>query len=93
MLAQHTDRTGANPPFTVANSMFICGIDSPTLFQGDLQAERISGKVFDDDFVLCMDRIVKELDDNLKSYSTLTSANGQIRLNPGQKNNVKSFIR
>ena len=40
-----------------------------------------------------MDKTVKELDDNLKSYSTITAANSQIRLNPGQKKNVKPFIQ
>ena len=73
--------------------MFICGIYSPTLFQGDSQAKRISGELFDDEFVSCMDKTVKYLENDLKSYSTLTAANGQIRLNPGQKDNVKAFIR
>ena len=40
-----------------------------------------------------MDKIVKESDDNLMSHSTLTAENGQIRLNLGQKNNVKAFIK
>ena len=71
--------------------MFICGIDIPTLFKGDSQVERIYGELFDDDLVSCMDKTVTELYD-LKSYSTLTDANGHIRLNPGQKKNVKSFI-
>ena len=90
---QHPARLGTNPPFTFANLMFICGINSPTLFQGDLQANRITGKLFDDDFMSCMNKTVKELDDDLKSYSTLIAANGQICLNLGQKNNVKSFIQ
>ena len=40
-----------------------------------------------------MDKTVKELYCDLKSYSTLTDVNRQIRLNPGQKNNVKAFIQ
>ena len=84
---------GANTPLTVANETFICGIDIPTLFQGDSQAERISREVFDDDFVSCIDKTVKELDNCWKLYSTLTSANGQIHLNLRQKNNFKSFIQ
>ena len=79
---------GANPPFMVANMMFICGIDSPTIFQGDSQAKRICGNVFDDDFMSCMYKAGKELYDNSESYSTLTVVNGKIRLNPGQKNNL-----
>ena len=64
--AQHPSRSGVNPPFTVANVMFICGINIPTVFQGDSHAERISGKLFDYDFMSCMDKTVKELDDDLK---------------------------
>ena len=35
--AHHWDRPGVNPPFTVVNVMFICGIISPTIVQGDSQ--------------------------------------------------------
>ena len=80
--AQHPARPGANPLFTVVNAMFIFGINRPTLFQGDSQAKRISSKIFDYDFMSCMDRTIKKIDDDSKSYSTLTSANGQICLNP-----------
>ena len=65
--------------------MFICGINIPTLLQGDSQAERVSGKVFDDDFMPCMIKSVKELNNYLKSYSTLMVANSQILINPGHK--------
>ena len=91
--SQQQDRPGSNPPFTVSNVTFICGIDSPMLFQADSQAMRISGGVFYDDLISCMDKAVKELNNDLKSYSTLTAANSQIRLNPGQKNNVSAFIQ
>ena len=37
--AQHPNRPGANPPFTVANTIFICGIDSPTLFPRRLRGQ------------------------------------------------------
>ena len=30
---QQPDRPVANPPFMVANTMFICGIDSPNFFK------------------------------------------------------------
>ena len=57
--SQQPARTGANPPFTVTNAMFICGIDSLTLFQGDSQAKRIFREVSDNEFVSCMDKSVK----------------------------------
>ena len=91
--SQHPDMPGENPPFTVANAMFICGINSQKIFQGDSQAEQISSEVFDDDFMSCRAKIVKKLNDNLKSYSTLTDVNGQIYLNPGQKQSFKAFIQ
>ena len=56
---QHPERPGSNPLFRVANAIFICAIDIPTIFQGDLQFEQISGKIFDDDFMSCMDKTVK----------------------------------
>ena len=55
---QHPARPGSNPPFTVADMMFICGIDIPTLLKSDSQAERIACKIFDDDFISCMDKTV-----------------------------------
>ena len=66
--AQHPARPGTNPLFTVRNATFLCGISSSTLLQGDSKAKRIVGKVFDDDFMSCMDKPVKELDYDLKSY-------------------------
>ena len=57
--AQQPARPGTNPPFKVAKEMFICGIDIPTLFQGDSKAEQISGEIFDDEFMSYMDKTVK----------------------------------
>ena len=90
LTAQQLAMPGANTPLTVANEMFICGIDIPTLFKGDSQVERIYGELFDDDLVSCMDKTVTELYDNLKSYSTLTAANGQIRGYISRKCGIKS---
>ena len=84
---------GANPPFTVANAMFNCGITDAVLFDGDTKASRIATELFDDNFTLCMDKTYVKLDDDLKSYSTLTAAHGQISLTPGHKKNIKAFIQ
>ena len=80
---EYLARPDANTHFTVTNTIFICGNYIPTLFQGNSQAERISGELFDDKFMSCIDKTVKELDNNLKSHSPLTAANSQIPLNPG----------
>ena len=81
------------PPYTVANAIFICGVNNRVLFNGTTQAERIVGEIFDDDFESCIDKTMKELDEDLKSYSSLTVANGQIRLNPSQRKNVRAFVQ
>ena len=52
-------RPGTNQLFTVANSVFISSINSPMIFQGDSQSERISGKLFDDKLISYMDKTVK----------------------------------
>ena len=84
---------GANPPFTFANAMFDCGITDDVLFDGNTKASRIYNELFDDDFMSCMDKTYVELDDNLKSYSTLTATHGQISLTPGNNKNIQAFIQ
>ena len=93
MAQSHPAAPGPNPPFTVANNIFICGVDSPMLFNTSTQAQRIAEELFDDDFSSCMDKTSTELDEELKSYSSLTVTNGQIRLAPGVKRNIRAFIQ
>ena len=47
---------GANPPFTLANAMFDCSITDYVLFDVDKKVSRISTEIFDNDFMLCMDK-------------------------------------
>ena len=84
---------GANPTFMLAKSMFDCGITDAALFDSDTKAKSISTKIFDDDFMSCMDKTYVDLDNDLKSYSTLTAAHSQISLTPGHKKNIKAFIQ
>ena len=81
------------PVFTIRNAMIAYGMDDVQLFNGETQAQRFSTEVFDNDFTACMDKTFKELDDDFKSYSTLTVANGQVRLSSGTKRNIKAFIQ
>ena len=82
------------PPLnTVYNAMILCGVDDNANFNGETAAQRIAAEVFDDDFASCMDKTLPELDDDFKSYSSLTAQNGQIRLNPGVKKRIKAFIQ
>ena len=81
------------PVFTIRDAMIACGMHGVHLFDGETQAQRFATEVFDNDFTACMDKTFKELDGDFKSYSTLTIANGQVRLAPGTKRNIKAFIQ
>ncbi|CAJ1927075.1 unnamed protein product, partial [Cylindrotheca closterium] len=84
----------AVPPFfTVHDDMVICGIDNVTLFQGRTQAERIAYKIFSDDFTTTMDSTIDELNEEFKTLAGLTIAQGQIRLMPAIKKNIRAFIQ
>ena len=73
--------------FHVNQTMVACGCDNTISFNGMTVASIISTDIFDDDFKSCIDKSYKKLDEDLKSYSVLTIANGQIRLNPLIKKN------
>ena len=83
----------ANPPFTAADAMFNYGIADAILFDGNTKAIRIATVPFDDDFTSRMDTTYIELDDDLKSYSNLTAAHGQLRLTPVHKKDINAFIQ
>ncbi|CAJ1941173.1 unnamed protein product [Cylindrotheca closterium] len=88
------DNMAAIPPlFTVHDTMVICGINNATLFQGRTQAERIAYEIFSADFSTTMDISIDELNDELKTLAGMTAAQGQIRLMPGIKKNIRAFIQ
>ena len=80
-------------PFTVTDAMITCNVNNVILFQGFTQAQRLSADVFDDDFHTCMDKTTDEHDEDFKSYLILALANGQIRLNPAVKRNIRAFMQ
>ena len=84
---------GSNPPFTLVNAMFDCGITDAILFDGDTKASSIATELFDDDFTSCMDKTYVELDHELESQSALTAVHGQFRITPGHNKNIKAFIQ
>lgn len=83
----------ADIPGTVLNALIACGVDNVALFLGETQAQRIADDIFDDTFTSCMDVTFKELDDHFKTYSDLTAAQGQIRIRPGTRKNIKAFVQ
>ena len=80
-------------PFTVFDAMINCRVDNNALFQQETQATRIARDIFNDDFNTCMNMTYDELDSDLKTFASLTAANGRIILNPQVKRNVKAFIQ
>ena len=81
------------PVYTVLEALVACGVDNANNFNGNTPAWRLSNELFSDDFESCLDKTQQELDDDLKSYSTLTQLQGQIRILPGCRKNIKAFIQ
>ena len=83
-----------NPPtYTVLEAVIACGVDNNAMFDGNTAAERIATDLFDDSYVTAMDKTWEELDTDFKSYTDLTQHQGQIRLLPGIKRNLKGLIQ
>ena len=70
---------------TVREALSFCGLNNA-------QATRFANEVFGDDFHLVRDKTTDELKEDLKSYSTLTVAQGQIRIHPGRKKNIRAMM-
>jgi hypothetical protein len=78
---------------TVTDAMEACGVDHVLLFTDETQAQRLANDIFDDLFTTCLDVTFKELDEHFKTYSDLTAAQGQIRVRPGVRKNIKAFVQ
>ena len=78
---------------TVRGLLTLAGVDDVLLFNGETQAQRLAQDLFHNSFLSCMDKLYDEIDSDLKSYSTLTVVQGQIRLQPGVKRAVKAFVQ
>ena len=79
---------------TVRSALVLCGVnDAPPLWEQMTDAQRIASDLFDDDFNTCMDKTFSDLDEDWKTYSNVTQAQGQIRLLPGVKKKIRAFIQ
>ena len=81
------------PLFDVHDAMVLCGVDDTVLFAGSTAAQRLATEMFDDEFISTMDKTFEELDEDFKTWSGLTVNQGQIRLTPGTKRNIKAFVQ
>ena len=73
-----------NGPFTVGMAIEACGLDP-------IASAGLATQLFRDDFRSCKDKSNEELRDCYKTFATFTVAQGQIRLQPLQKDNIKAF--
>ena len=80
------------PPNFVLNAVRACGVPDVPLFMGQGPAERITAEVYEDDFITCKSLSKDELNENFKSYSSLTAANGRIVLNPLTKKRLYAML-
>ena len=49
--------------------------------------------MFEDDFSTCMDKTHEDIDNDFKTFLIMTVAQEHIRLLPGVKKRIKSFIQ
>ena len=80
-------------PLTVEDAMVDCRVGTTIIFNGMNKAERVAADIFDDDFQTCLWKSETELEDDFKSYAALPVQNGQLRLNPRQKKNIRAFLQ
>ena len=78
---------------TVRSALAACGVSDVIGWNNQTDAQRIASDLFDDDFNSCMDKTFSQLDEDWKTYASVTQANGQIRLLPGVKKNIRAFVQ
>ena len=78
---------------TVLDAIIACGVDNAIFFNGNTAAQRIAEELFDNDFHACIDKDTSEMEEDFKTYSGLTVAQGQIRLQPGTKRQIRAFVQ
>ena len=79
--------------FTVHDVMVVSGVNDTNNFDGYSTAECTAEGMFEDDFSTCMDKTHEDIDNDFKTFLIMTVAQGQIRLLPGVKKRIKSFIQ
>ena len=80
----------------IVRSLTLCRVENDTaglLWNGETASQRIASDVFNDSFDSCIDITFVELDNHWKMYSSLTVAEGRIRLRPATKVNIRSLVQ
>jgi hypothetical protein len=80
----------------VTRSLMDCGVEDNSggvAWNDETASQRIASDVFNDSFNTCIDITFSELDDHWKTYSSLTAADGRIRLKPATKVNIRALVQ
>ena len=81
---------------TITDALTTCGVlvNTTGIFvNGKNGAEMISGDVFNENFNTCVNIKFSKIEDNWKTYSGPTVAEGGIRLRPRTKVNIRAFVQ
>ena len=79
--------------YTVRQAMFICGVNDTDQHQGMIPAQRFATDIFSDSFPMCLDKSVEEVNNDIKQYGSLTQTQGQMRITPGNRQNIQDFMQ
>ena len=77
---------------TVHRGVALCGINDVNLFQGQTPAQHIVTEMFADQFETMIDITETNVTTNLTLFSQTPAGGGRIRLSPGDKQALFSFI-
>ena len=80
----------------ITRSLMDCRVDIDSrgvIWNGESASQRIANDIFNNSFNTCIDITFTELDNHWKTYSSLTVADGRIRLRPGTKVNIRAFVQ
>ena len=81
------------PVFMVHQAMIAAGVNDTVNLNVQSLAVCLAKDIFDNNFVLCMDKSQADVEADFKSFSSLTKLQGQIRILPRVKKRIMAFTR
>ena len=84
------------PSHTIEDALADCGVLADTvnmIVDGSNATQRIVAEVFNNNFTTCINMEFLEFDYSWKTYISLSVAEFRIRLQPGTKVNIWSFVQ
>ena len=79
--------------YTVMQAMVLCGVNDTDQHQGMTPAQRFAPDIISDSFTMCLNKSVEEVNNDIKQYGSLTQTQGQMRITPGNRQNIQDFMQ